>query len=167
LTQGEKVNNEGEKVLVEIRITNTSSYCGGIPPPEEVRIEHNTPKPFAKKIIFIKKGEQNTFDSKIFLELVSDSAGKIEIQLPPGKYFIVDELKKDTSFFNRMIKKYEKESKNCSAINKDCLRKWYEQPDFVFEIKEESTKLVVNFHDSCSWNEVPYNCCQYKGPYPP
>jgi hypothetical protein len=166
-SQKDTISNGKEKFLVEICITQTSSYCGGVKPDPETITELKRPKPLANKILFIKKGEQNTFDSKILLEIISDSSGKVNIHLPPGKYFVVDELKKDTSFYNKLIKEYEKESTKCSAINKDCLKNWYVQPDFIFEIKEEPNKFVVNFHKGCSWNEVPYNCCKYKGPYPP
>jgi hypothetical protein len=166
-SQKDTISNGKEKFLVEISITQTSSYCGGFKPDPETITAHNTPYPLANKTLFIKKGEQNTYDSKIFLELVSDSSGKVKIHLPLGKYFIVDELKKDTSFYNKIIKEYEKESTYCSAINKDCLKNWYVQPDFIFEIKEEPNKFVVNFHEECSWHKVPYNCCEYKGPYPP
>lgn len=166
-SQKDIISDVEENVLVEISITQTSSYCGGAKPPPELIAELKIPHPLAKKTLFIKKGELNTFDSKIFLEVVSDSLGKVKIHLPAGKYFIVDELKKDTSFYNNLIKKYAKETSRCSAINKDCLKKWYEQPDFTFEIKEGRNKFVVNFHKGCSWKEVPYNCCEYKGEYPP
>jgi hypothetical protein len=154
-----------EKINIEIRITRTSAYCGGARPSPEVMTDLQTPKPFPRKKLYLKKGEKNTFTTKIFMELTSDSAGKVNCQLQPGKYFIVDEFKKDTGYYNRLKKRYSALTPNYSPIDKLCLKNWYEQPDLVFELKEGEVKdLTINFHKNCTWNEIP--CIEFKGPVP-
>jgi hypothetical protein len=156
---------DAKKINVEIRITRTSAYCGGARPSQEVMTELQTPKPYSGKKLYLKKGEKNTFTTKIFMEITSDSAGKVNCQLQPGKYLIVDEFKKDTSYYNRLKKRYSTLTPNYSAIDKLCLKNWYEQPDLVFELKEGEVKdLTINFHKNCTWNEIP--CIEFKGPVP-
>jgi len=158
--------NVNEKMFqIEILVTQTTSYCGGVKPPDELLKEMETPKPLAEKKLYLKKGEKNTFNSKVELEICSDSLGKIRIQIPPGKYFIVNEFKKDTDFYKIVLKKYKTGTKDYPAIDKLCLKKWYEQPDLFFEIMNEDLKnLTLNFNKECSWREIP--CLQFKGQLP-
>lgn len=159
------VNIKENKFSVEITVTQTSAYCGGIRPSPELLNELQNPKPLVRKKLFIKRGDKNLFNSKIVIEACTDSSGKIQLQLLPGKYFIVDELKKDTSYYKTLIRKYSKASKNYSAIEKGCLKSWYEQPDMVFEITNSDIKnLSLNFHKLCDWKEIP--CIQFIGPLP-
>lgn len=155
-----------EKFNVEISITRTSAYCGGARPTPEMIAELQTPKPFPAKNLYLKKGERNTFTTKIIRAITSDNSGKVHLLLPPGKYFIVDELKKDTSYYNLLKRQYSSPTDQYSAIDMLCLKKWYEQPDLIFEIKsgDEVINLIVNFHKNCSWKEIP--CIEFKGPLP-
>ncbi len=155
-----------KKFFVEINVTQTSSYCGGARPSPEMIEQLGTPTPLAEKKLYIKKGEKNTFDSNIFLEISSDTSGKIQLLLPSGKYFIVDESKKGKSSYNALLKRFAKASNNYTEVNKNCLKNWFEQPDFVFEINEADSKgLRINFHKGCIWTETP--CVHYTGPKPP
>ena len=157
------INTKEKKISVEITATQTSAYCGGVRPSPDILKELQNPKPLMRKRLFIKRGDKNMFSSKIFIEACTDSSGKIQLMLLPGKYFIVDELKKDTSYYKTLIRKYSKASKNHSAIEKECLKSWYEQPDMVFEIINSDMKnLNLNFHKPCDWKEIP--CIQYNGP---
>jgi hypothetical protein len=155
-----------KKFKVEIIITQTFSYCGGAEPDPDLLKEMGKASAFAGKKIYIKQGEKNSFNSKIVLEAVADKDGKIEFSLPPGKYFIVDELKKDTSYYKTLLKTYKTTTASYSAIDPICLKKWYEKPELIIEIKNADVKdLTLNFHQACSWEKIP--CAQYSGPMPP
>ncbi len=144
-----KVIDKGGKFKIEILLTQTSLYCGGAKPPDELLKKLNTPKPLIEKTVYIKKGDNNTFDSEVYLKVSSDTSGKIRFQLPAGKYFIVDESKKDSSCYYTLLKEYGTATKNTPAVDKKCLKNWYEQPNFVFEIKDSDVKdLIINFPSS-------------------
>jgi hypothetical protein len=159
------IGSHSMPITIEILVTQTTSYCGGISPPPELIRELKTPRPLAGKKIVIKKGDKNTFDSAVLLAVSSDSIGHVRVQLPYGKYLIVDEFKKDTSYFNQLLRIYSIPTSNYSAIQKECLQSWYEQPDLIFEIGGgTASALTVNFQKPCSWNEIP--CLEFKGPLP-
>lgn len=155
-TKGAAITDNEKKYLVGIMITKTSCCASGIPLPKEVLEECKTPKPFAKKKVYIKKGKINSFDSEALFELISDSLGKIQFELPPGKYFIVDSLKKDSKVYDNIAKKYAKPEGKNKAIDKTCLTNWYETPDLVFEIKDEDMKnLTLDFYQPCDYERIP------------
>ena len=150
---------------VEITITQTSSYCGGIEPSPELLKELGTPKPETGKKLFVKEGDKNLFYATVVFETISDSSGKIQFHLPSGKYLIVDEKKKDRGFYDTLLEKYSTPTTEYSAIDTSCLRAWYELPDLIFEIKDtESKNLKLNFHKKCIFNEIP--CIQFRGHRP-
>ncbi len=164
-TVSNTIDSPSMQFPIEILVTQTASYCGGISPPPELIRELKTPRPLAGKKIVIKKGDKNTVASEVLMEACSDSVGKISVQLPSGTYFIVDEFKKDTSYLNKLLRIYSVPTPNYSVIQQECLQSWYEQPDFIFEIGEgRASALTVNFQKLCSWNEIP--CVEFKGPLP-
>ncbi len=150
---------------IEIIVTQTASYCGGVKPRAEFIKQLETPRPLEGKKIFVKQGDKNTFNAKVIIEAVSDSAGKIQFMLPSGKYFIVEEKKKDRGYYDTLLEKYLTPTTEFSAIDTSCLKAWYELPDLIFEIKsDESNNLKLNFHRKCSYNEIP--CIQFRGHLP-
>ena len=145
-------------------ITGTSNYCGGARPSDEMLADIATPKPIPNKKIYIKKGEINSFKNKILLTLITDSAGKFQAKLPPGKYLIVDGDKKDMTYYNQLLKEHKEQTKNFDAVDSTCLNEWYLKPDFTFEVKHTEIKNIsVNYHKACF--NLP--CIQFRGPYPP
>ena len=60
-TVSNPIDSQLTQITIEILVTQTSSYCGGISPPPELISELQTPRPFAGKKIVIKKGDKNTF----------------------------------------------------------------------------------------------------------
>jgi len=161
----ELFDSNGKYHVVTLLVTQTFTYCGGARPSPEMIKELGTPNPISGKKLYLKKGEKNTLASKIFLEVCSDSAGKVFIKLQPGKYFVVDERKKDRIYYNGLLKRYATATESHSAIQKSCLLNWYEKPDLMFEIKDEdSIALSLNYQKPCSWNEIP--CLTYKGSLP-
>jgi len=145
-------------------ITATSSYCGGARPSGEILSQLATLRPQSNKKIYLKKGEINSFDSKVFMELTTDTAGKFRAKLPAGKYLIVDEEKKDLSYYNKLLKEYKTATQSFEAVDTICLKEWYLKPDFTFEVKSDEVKNIsVNYRKECF--NLP--CTQFRGPYPP
>ena len=162
----DSVASKAKKYVVEISVTSTARFCGGIKPsPEMIRVIQ-TPRALVQKKLYIKRGDKNTFKSEVILETCTDTLGKLKLLLPPGRYLIVDELKKDRIYYNSLIKRHLQATKEYSPIDRICLRNWFEQPDFVFEVtNSDSSLLTLNFQMPCSWDEIP--CIQYYGPKPP
>jgi hypothetical protein len=132
-------SNQSEKKVKKYSvsgvITGTSSYCGGARPTDEMLADIATPKPIPNKKIYIKKGEINLFKSKVLLTLITDTVGNFKAKLPPGKYLIVDEDKKDLTYYNRLLKEHKEETKSFDAVDSICLKEWFLKPDFIFEVK--------------------------------
>ena len=144
-------------------ITGTSAYCSGARPPAELLAQLAIPKPKPNKKIYIKKGEVNSFDSKIFMELTTDTAGKFHAKLPAGKYLIVDEEKKDTAYYNKLLREHKTETKSFEAVDTVCLKEWFLKPDVTFEVKNAEVKNIsVNYRKECF--NLP--CTRFRGPYP-
>jgi hypothetical protein len=56
--------NAFSQIAVNIKITQTSSYCGGAAPPRELIEQLNTPVPLAGKVIYLRKGKTNKLCKK-------------------------------------------------------------------------------------------------------
>ncbi len=153
-----------KKYNVTLSVTQTSSYCGGAQPPKDLINQLNTPNPLANKKLFVRRGKTNNLKSKIILSLTSDSLGNCNFKLPAGTYCIIDETKKDYTYYNKMIKQYALPTKTTSAIDKQCLKTWLNTPDAILTIKDSVNAFTVNFHKICSFK---INCVQYSGPLPP
>lgn len=168
-TDGRKSKKKSRSNACKItgRVTYTKSHCGGVRLTEEQMNEMRTPRPLAGKKLYIKKGNTNTFDNtKIVAEVTADEKGEFTLELPPGEYLIVDEKKKDTAYYNQILKEYSKPTDMYSAADSVCMKTWYQTPELIFTVKKgQKIKPEVNFPNRCSWNTIP--CAHYKGPLPP
>jgi hypothetical protein len=152
------------KYLISGTITSTSSFCGGARPSEEILGQIETPRPFPHKKIYIKKGRVNLTSNDILVELKTDANGKFKTRLAPGVYLIVDEAKKDLTYYNTLLKEHAFLTENFEAVDTVCLKEWFAKPDFTFEVKQtNSTNIHLNFAKECF--NLP--CTQFRGPYPP
>src|SRR4051812_11044433 len=77
-------------LTVSGKVTQTSSYCGGARPSEEMMEQYNKPKPYAGKIFYVRKGKENN-KKAVVLKFISDSAGNFSFQLPAGSYCIIQQ----------------------------------------------------------------------------
>lgn len=151
---------------VTIDVTQTSDYCGGARPTDEILKELNTPKPLSNTKIFIWEGEINDIDKPILYELTTDANGKINKQLPAGDYSVVFSDKKDQSTFNDLLEKYGEPTDDFGAIDKNCLEEYFKKPALTFSISTYSTKKFnINYVNRCRRASVP--CAVFKGPVPP
>lgn len=146
---------------VHIEFTQTSSYCGGMAPTEEMMKRYRTP--VAKSgLYYLKKGHVNTFDAEV-LKVISATDGSIDLVLPPGDYLIVDEKKKDETIYKKHLEKGLNYSKYYHGFSEECLKEWFEKPDLTFTVADSSLSLKRNYHTPC-FHQI---CATYTGPYPP
>lgn len=155
-----------KKYSVVIELTHTSSYCGGAAPSDELINELNTPVPYANKKLYLKKGSVNTLESKMIKEVVSDSLGRIRLSLIPGKYFLVEEEKKDRKYYDYVMKTYAEQTKEEGPVDKECFDKWFATPELIITAGSKGSSVSkLNIHHECKWSGKP--CIPYFGPVPP
>ena len=120
-------------------VTQTSSFCGGMPPKKEVLQELLSPKPFSEKKLFVKKGKKNSLKQIIIKEIKTDSDGSFNLSLPAGTYCIVEELKT----------KKIKLSTNTIRERK-CMEKQWTNCDYTFRLPDDKNKSIkINYHHYC------------------
>lgn len=143
------------------KVTQTSTYCGGAAPSEEILAEYSKAKPYAGKTFYIRKGNTNTLKSKIILSFKADEKGNFSFLLPPGIYSIIQEAQvKEIN-----AKDYNKSGSFQADVT--CLKNWWLKPYYTLEVKDKDvTELHFKFHHPCFVsNDIP--CIQYTGPMPP
>lgn len=158
--------NQVESQEVSIRVTETSAYCGGAKPSQEILDELNTPKSLPKTTIYLRKGEVNDVEQSIDYALKSDEKGLINVMLPAGKYSIVFDNKKDQSKYEELLDQYGKPTDAYKAIDTNCLQTYFRKPEKVIHVERSAeNEFSVNYRNRCSWGSVP--CAIYIGPIPP
>ena len=132
-------NNKNEVYSIKGIVTQTSSFCGGMPPKKEMIQELQTPKPIIEKKLFVKKGKKNLIRRKIVKEILTDSSGHFSLSLPAGTYCIVEDYK---------TKKFESSEKSIKEIK--CAEKQWSQCDYTFCLPEDHNKTIkINYHHYC------------------
>jgi hypothetical protein len=164
-------NNSDKKPIdrrhtVEIKFTETSSYCGGAAPPQELLDQLATPQPISGIEYFIKLGTTNKLSDPVVTTGRADQNGIVHLLLNEGDYYLVFAEKKDDKHYNELFEKYKNGDSNHEPINKTCLDTWLATPDYAFTVKNDAANIHShNIHKPCSWNAIP--CVTYTGPYPP
>lgn len=151
---------------VKILLTTTGAYCGGVEPSQEQLEEIRTPKPYANKKVYLRKGNENDVSKPVDFVLESDSLGVIKTHLPEGTYSIVFEDKSTQEKKDQLIKKYGEKTDQRSAIDQECLDKHFLKPEAVLKVQAgQKNEVTVNKQVQCPWGSVP--CSRYTGPLPP
>jgi hypothetical protein len=146
--------------------TESSAYCGGARPSQEIMANLERAIPTANKILYLKKGTLNIIKQKKLFRVMTDTNGQFNFKLAPGKYYIVGSDKIDTKYFQFLLSKYGKESKTYKAIDKKCLNSWLAEPLYSFEVKSSNNDTIkIHYTKPCDWNNLP--CTQFTGPLPP
>jgi hypothetical protein len=159
---------EGQRKLVKVQgiIFITQAYCGGARPTEEAINEYYSAKPYGNKTIYIRKGSFNDISQLVIAKAVSDSTGHFLLCLPKGTYCVVDENKKDKTYFNQIVREHSGKVGYLEPVNLNCLEEWLKKPDIVFTVGDNKKMTIsVPYYSPCPWNSVP--CTQYSGPLPP
>lgn len=166
LTCSSKSNTGKSKLPVTIHLTQTSSYCGGAAPPEELLQALATPQILPGEKFYIRSGNKNNPDATPLAEAVSNQNGDATFQLSAGEYYIVFENKLDRSTFEEYKLRYGKSTDYYDAIDLKCLEDWLVKPELVFLVSDTgANQFTLNVHKPCSWNSVP--CAQFTGSLPP
>lgn len=152
---------------VVIHLTQTSSYCGGAAPPQEMLDALATPQALSGKEVFLRKGMiNNPEDTAFLLQKISDEKGDVHFQIQEGNYYLVFANKKDHTHTDELLEKYKSPIGDYSSIDKACLKKWLENPELIIPVGIDlSREYTLNVHTPCFWNEIP--CIDYTGPMPP
>jgi hypothetical protein len=157
-------NNQQPKTYqVSGTITFTGDYCGGAHPSEEMLKQFRVPAPNIGKVLHIRSGVTNNLNSTILYTLVTDSLGQFSVNLPPGDYCMIDDFRKDNSFFQSLF-----DSDNHLSVNdQKCVEDWLNSCFYSFTVSNaDITNIQLNIHRICFVPEsVP--CVSYTGPYPP
>ena len=165
-SRGSAYCGKNKKVVVSGTVQRTGVYCGGARPTDEILQSIMEPKPLSGKKLFVKKGKTNDLSKTAILEFTSDSLGNFSITLPPGDYCIVDEFKNSKTNYQNILSTYKTETKDYSAVDPECLRGWFSEPDLVIVVPKSGLKNIkVIYVDKCPWNKIP--CVTYHGPLPP
>lgn len=145
-------------VTVTIYVTQTSDYCGGAAPSEEILQRLATPMPLPGKTICIKNGVRNYATNPVYKTVVADENGKIVIELPYNKIFSLWDQSKTKPFVLPPNTQY-------LQWDRACLYQKYMTPEKVIKTsKKENIEISINFHNACFYR--PY-CGTYSGPLPP
>jgi hypothetical protein len=148
--------HSSKKYRAEGMIYQTTSYCGGAMPSEEILEHLQKPQPFAGKTIYFRSGKNNTL-KKISASAITDSAGRFSVMLKPGTYCIIDSTK-----FNP-LKIPANDAQH--IFDTLCLRKSWKNCDYSFKIKTADIKnIAVTYNNYCFFNRP---CVIFKGSLPP
>jgi hypothetical protein len=152
------------KVLGKVFVVK--EYCGGARPSLELLNEMKIAKPFANKILVIKKGKMNLGENQpLIAKVMCNSNGEFNVELPPGMYCVLEEYK---------LKPFSVPKNTATTIyDSVCLYHQWQNADAIFEIKNsrrfgkrknEPINVRLQFTQHCSWN-IP--CADYRGEFPP
>jgi hypothetical protein len=151
---------------IQIVITSTASYCGGARPTMEMEAELATPRPMPNVEVYVRAGTTHDYHQPVIFSGMSDEDGRIRLKLAPGTYSVVTKEKNSDAKFRELLKQYAQETDQWSAIDVDCLNKWFQTPDLVMTVSDDGvSEYSLNIHQPCFWHSVP--CANYKGPFPP
>ena len=167
----QSIENENSLAYdVEIRTTQTSKYCGGSRPSEEMMNELNRPKPIGNVTIYLREGKVNDIAKPIVYTLKSDENGLIRAKVKSGTYSLVFDHKKDQSTYDNWLEAYGEETEKYTAIDIDCFNGFFSQPDQIIKVEKSETdslanQFSVNTIKRCEITRVP--CASYNGPVRP
>ena len=139
-------------------LTQTSQYCGGARPTQEMEDEIRRPRPYPLKI-YLRKDSVNRLGSPVIKEIMPDAEGKLELKLEAGTYCIVRE--------------YQLQAANPSSlrsqdvgVDEACFRKKWAECFKSFEVKDASVDLgALNIKHRCFLPDLP--CVRFEGQMPP
>ncbi len=135
------------KRAVSGKVVETSDYCGGAAPTEEVLAALRQEKPFPNKELFVRVGMVNETSRPILQKFVSDAQGNFKISLLPGDYCVVEGDKKDRLKMSESAKGSRKEAASQAA----CLEQWYRTCDKALKVGKQNLRgVAIKFHRACN-----------------
>ncbi len=143
---------------ISIQVTQTSDYCGGAAPSEEILQEMKKPSPCLQKMIYLKSGTKNSSSLPILDSAKTDEWGRVKFKINKRLNYCIVESWKAWPF---------KKPDPTEFIQWDyvCLQQAYEKPDYLIKSGTLLKNTIqLNYHKSCFYN--PF-CGNYSGPLPP
>jgi len=142
------------------KILQTSSYCGGARPTQEIIDKMAIPIAYEEKRLYIRKGKLNSAKYKVLKSFSSDKEGNFSFRLSKGTYSVI-------------VAEQLNEIKNGDFVNVNqkvdtvCLKEWWLSPYYLLEVKKKNIQhLNFIFHHRCFvTNDIP--CLTFTGPFPP
>jgi len=148
--------SKNKMYIISGKVTETSDYCGGARPPEELIEQLKTPKPLADKVLIIKSGKNNSL-TKSIQKTKTDPYGNFTLVLKAGTYCIVDEEKSKKFASKNDDENYEWDN--------DCLKKNWGHCDYLLVIgKDKVNNIEINYHNHCNYRQPCLK--KFKGALP-
>ena len=138
--------------------TQTSVYCGGARPSDEMMESYSRPKPYPKKKLVVQMAGDHR---ALPLQVVTNDSGYFFLDLPAGTYRIFQEEQMNPPALSSLNKP------GFVHIDSVCFEKWKIEPLSEIVLSDRDTVSVnINFHRPCFIaGDIP--CQHYIGPMPP
>ncbi len=156
----EHSKSQRQTYLISGQVTQTSSYCGGARPSQEMLDKIAIPIAYPNKKFYIRRGKTNSLNLKFLKSFNTDKDGNYTIRLPNGIYSIIlEEQLKEINISNYTTINQQ--------VDTNCIKEWWSNPYYLLEVKNKNiSDLDFNFHHRCFvTNDIP--CLNYVGPMPP
>lgn len=155
-----RLTNQNKTVIIKGKVTQTTRYCGGARPTQEMLDQMAIPVPYPNKKFYIRKGSTNDLACKVIKSFSTDSIGLFSIYLEPGTYSII--LDEQVRALN--LKDYKFAN---IVVDDKCLQEWWKKPYYILEVKDKNNvELDFIFNHACFIpKDIP--CLTYTGPFPP
>ena len=156
----EHSKSKRQTYLISGHVSQSSSYCGGARPTQEMLDKIAIPVAYPNKKFYIRKGKTNSLNLKFLKTFNSDKDGNYTIRLPKGIYSII--LEEQLKEIN--IGDYTTTNQQ---VDTNCINEWWSKPYYLLEVNNKNIDhLDFDFHHRCFvTNDIP--CLNYVGPMPP
>jgi hypothetical protein len=150
-----EINAKKKKFMVSGSITQTSSYCGGAAPPQDMLDRLAMPQSFPNCTFYIRKSKSNSFLIPT-QKVTTDSNGNLKINLAPGNYCLILENKLKYPNTDALAGQFN--------IDQKCLKAEWNKCEYSIVVVNKNISFTYNVHRRCAWDQP---CMQYFGPMPP
>ncbi len=145
-------NAFAQNTNITIEFTQTSDYCGGAAPSEEMLEELKTPQPMGRIIFYIVKGSKHSY--KAYKRVLTSEMGDVELSLPKGKYAI---------FSEKQMKKFVKLNDSETQLwDNKCLKEKHFTPLLIINTYK-ANQFKLNIHNKCFYSQ---DCAKFIGQMP-
>lgn len=131
-TPTKSMNTTENVISSSVKVSQTSDYCGGAPPPEELLERLKTPKPFVNQTLYLFDNQQRSGEAIL---VKTNGSGQFTFEAEEGIYYVYlkDKMKRDPA----------------DEKNKGC-KDWLLRPYTEFEINRMATEIEIHIHQQCN-----------------
>jgi hypothetical protein len=148
------------KFKAEIVLNSVRPHCGGA----LLSLEDSQGRliPIMNTDYFLIQSFDSIPDFSKYQTIKTNELGTIKVDLSEGIYHL---FHKDKSLnIDAWLKLKQRQGENYKNAPESCFLDWKKRPDFIFEIKSDSTISLSERHRCFTGNNP---CIEYYGPYPP